>query len=432
MPFYPAVQPQSARRRDRGRARRREDRRRDRCGASSSSSRTRSCALRSTTRCPGELAARLVHLARQRHLVERQGARSSSCATTSARTTTPSPTESRQGQDEHGAVPRPGAARERWTWWSTSTSAWTPRRSTPTSCCRRPPGTRRTTSTRPTCTRSSTRSRRRCRRSGNRRRDWDIFKRSRRRSASWRRSPFPSRCATWSPRRSCTTRLTNWRSRRSATGREGECEPVPGKTMPHLRVVERDYANIYNKFISFGPMAREDGLSCNGVHVTIKTQYDQMLENPVMPMPDPRHMRCVEWGGKRYPSLEDVLDACNTLLLTAPETNGEACWQAFHHEEERVGLPLTDLADRVRGVHYELRRHHAPAEAPAHQPVLERHGQRRPRLLRLVHERRAANALAHAHRPPERCTSTTPGTWTSASTSRPTSRSSSRARPATS
>ena len=97
-------------------------------------------------------------------------------------------------------------------------------------------------------------------------------------------------------------------------------------------------------------MAREDGLSCNGVHVNIKTQYDQMLENPVMPMPDPRHMRCVEWGGKRYPSLEDVLDACNTLLLTAPETNGEACWQAFHHEEQHVGLPLADLADKVRGV----------------------------------------------------------------------------------
>ena len=130
----------------------------------------------------------------------------------------------------------------------------------------------------------------------------------------------------------------------------GECEPVPGKTMPHLRVVERDYANLYNKFISFGPLAREDGLGANGVQYPIKVQYDQMLENPVMPMPDPRHMRCVEWGGKRYPSLEDVLDACNTLLATAPETNGEVCWQAFHHEEERVGLPLTDLADGTRSV----------------------------------------------------------------------------------
>lgn len=131
---------------------------------------------------------------------------------------------------------------------------------------------------------------------------------------------------------------------------EGECAPVPGKTFPHVRVVERDYANIYNKFISFGPRAREDGVSAVGVQIPIKAQYDQMLENPVMPMPDPRHMRCVEWGGKRYPSLEDSLDACNTMLAIAPETNGEVCWQAFHHEEERVGLPLADLAANTRGV----------------------------------------------------------------------------------
>ena len=152
---------------------------------------------------------------------------------------------------------------------------------------------------------------------------------------------------------------------------EGECKPVPGKSMPHVRVVERDYANLYNKFISFGPKAREDGLSCNRRAHPIKKQYDQMLDNPIMPMPDPRHMRCVEWGGKRYPSLEDVLDACNTLLIVAPETNGEACCQAFHHEEHHVGLPLTDLADqRARRV-YELLRPHAPAEATAHQPVLD-------------------------------------------------------------
>ena len=56
---------------------------------------------------------------------------------------------------------------------------------------------------------------------------------------------------------------------------EGECEPVPGKTFPHLRVVERDYANLYNKFISFGPQAREDGVSAVGVQIPIKKQYDQ-------------------------------------------------------------------------------------------------------------------------------------------------------------
>jgi len=131
---------------------------------------------------------------------------------------------------------------------------------------------------------------------------------------------------------------------------EGEGEPVPGKTMPHLRVVERDYVNLYNRFVSFGPLAREDGVSGNGVHIPVKAQYDRMLENPVGGSPDPRHMRCVEWGGKRYPSVEDALDAANLLLALAPETNGEQAWQAFRHEEERVGLPLADLAEKVRGV----------------------------------------------------------------------------------
>ena len=167
----------------------------------------------------------------------------------------------------------------------------------------------------------------------------------------------------------------------------GECKAVPDKSFPHVRIVERDYANLYNKFISFGPKAREDGLSAVGVQIPIKKQYDQMLDNPIMPMPDPRHMRCVEWGGKRYPSLEDVLDAINTLLMCAPETNGEVCYQAFHHEEHHVGLPLVDLAEPYRNVSmtfYDLTRQ---TEATADQPVLDRDDERRSRLLCLVHER---------------------------------------------
>ncbi len=130
----------------------------------------------------------------------------------------------------------------------------------------------------------------------------------------------------------------------------GECEPVPGKTMPHIRVVERDYTNLYNRFVSFGPHAREDGLSGNGVHVPIERFYDELLENPVGGSPDPRHMRCVAWNGRKYPSLEDALDAANLLLHLSPETNGEVAYEAFRHEEERVGLPLADLAEKVRGV----------------------------------------------------------------------------------
>jgi nitrate reductase alpha subunit len=131
---------------------------------------------------------------------------------------------------------------------------------------------------------------------------------------------------------------------------KGECEAIPGKTMPHFRVVERDYANLYNRFISLGPKVREDGFSGNGVHVPAKEFYDELLENPVGGSPDPRHLRCVEWGSKKYPSLEDALDAANALLHLAPETNGAVSYAAFKHEEEVTGVPLADLAEGVRDV----------------------------------------------------------------------------------
>jgi len=35
-----------------------------------------------------------------------------------------------------------------------------------------------------------------------------------------------------------------------------ECEPVPGKTMPHFSIVERDYVNLVHRFNSLGPGSR--------------------------------------------------------------------------------------------------------------------------------------------------------------------------------
>ncbi|MBI2847150.1 MAG: nitrate reductase subunit alpha, partial [Chloroflexi bacterium] len=131
---------------------------------------------------------------------------------------------------------------------------------------------------------------------------------------------------------------------------QGECDLIPGKTMPHLRVAERDYVNLYNRFISFGPQARQDGVNGNGVQIPIQRFYDELLKNPVGISPNPWHMRCVSWNGEKHPSLEDVLDAANLVLYLAPETNGEVSHEAFKHEEERVGVPLADLAEPVRGV----------------------------------------------------------------------------------
>ncbi len=131
-----------------------------------------------------------------------------------------------------------------------------------------------------------------------------------------------------------------------------ECEPIPGKTMPNMKIVKRDYVNLYNKFISFGPLARELGIGAHGITFPIKTFYDKLLENPSDVPPDHKFTRSIEWNGKRYPSLESSLDAVNLLLYLAPETNGEIAYRGFKVEEEKVGLPLADLAEKNRNIRY--------------------------------------------------------------------------------
>lgn len=126
--------------------------------------------------------------------------------------------------------------------------------------------------------------------------------------------------------------------------KEGECEPIPGKTMPNFVVVERDYVNLYNRFISLGESARTDGMGLHGLHWHTDDLYDQLVEtHPTQ-----------TWNGKQYPSVKDAVEAANVILHFAPETNGEVGYRAFEAESKKVGLPLTDLAEPTRGVRYQF------------------------------------------------------------------------------
>ena len=121
---------------------------------------------------------------------------------------------------------------------------------------------------------------------------------------------------------------------------KGECEPIPGKTMPDMKLVERDYVNLHKRFISFGSKARENGIGAHGVNWGIEDMYDELLVTHPS----------VKWNGANYPSLDDVVDAANVILRLAPETNGEAAHRAFLEHEKNVGLPLADLAEGNRSV----------------------------------------------------------------------------------
>jgi nitrate reductase alpha subunit len=121
----------------------------------------------------------------------------------------------------------------------------------------------------------------------------------------------------------------------------GECEAIPGKTMPHFNVVERDYVNLYNRFISLGPLARK-GMGAHGIKYATEDFYDEVVNSQAHAV--------TEWNGEKYPSLKRAEDAANLVLHFAPETNGELAYRAYKHVEKSVGLPLADLAAESRDV----------------------------------------------------------------------------------
>ncbi|MDA7980937.1 MAG: molybdopterin-dependent oxidoreductase [Pirellulales bacterium] len=119
----------------------------------------------------------------------------------------------------------------------------------------------------------------------------------------------------------------------------GECEPVPGKNMPAFKVVKRDYANVYNQFISYGPNVRSNGLGAHGTHYDVADEYDKYAENH----------RTETWGGNTYPSLKQDIDACNVILNFATVTNGEMAYRSYQDMETKTGVPLAHLAEKNRG-----------------------------------------------------------------------------------
>jgi nitrate reductase alpha subunit len=118
--------------------------------------------------------------------------------------------------------------------------------------------------------------------------------------------------------------------------KNGECEPVPGETMPKLVVVERDYGAVLDKWLALGPLVEELGSSTKG-----------MTWKPLAEVAELRH-RNGERDGR--PSLARDVDWCEAILALSGVTNGRLALEGFRALEQRVGLQLADLAEETADV----------------------------------------------------------------------------------
>ncbi|MGD8429604.1 MAG: nitrate reductase subunit alpha [Ectothiorhodospiraceae bacterium] len=125
--------------------------------------------------------------------------------------------------------------------------------------------------------------------------------------------------------------------------KKGECDPVPGKTMPNLLVVERDYPQTFNRFTSVGPLLDKLGNGGKGISWNTEHEVDYLGRL------NGKHHGDGANNGR--PKMETAIDAAETIMSLAPETNGQVAvksWQALSKFTGREHAHLAEHAEHEK------------------------------------------------------------------------------------
>jgi len=127
-------------------------------------------------------------------------------------------------------------------------------------------------------------------------------------------------------------RVTDWKT--------GACQPVPGRTMPKLVTVTRDYPAIAQKMAALGPLLDTLGATTKGVTFQVGREVEYLR----------RKNGAVRGGvADGRPSIARDVQACEAILALSGTTNGHLATQGFHTLEQRTGTRLADLAAEHEG-----------------------------------------------------------------------------------
>src|SRR5699024_3778233 len=122
--------------------------------------------------------------------------------------------------------------------------------------------------------------------------------------------------------------------------KKGECEAVPGLTMPTLAEVERDYTAIHAKFASIGPLLEEKGMTTKGLTYDDGEFVEELGRLNGVHRSGPAAGR---------PKLVTDWRACGVILGLSGTTNGRMATEGFKPLEKRTGTRMHDLSAEHEG-----------------------------------------------------------------------------------
>lgn len=121
---------------------------------------------------------------------------------------------------------------------------------------------------------------------------------------------------------------------------KGEIQAVPGKTMPNFSIVERDYTQIYDKYVSLGPNLATGKIGAHGVSFSVAEEYEELKQLNGVYRED-----SIKGG---LPKLKTARQAADIILHLSSATNGRVSQKAYEQAELEHGVPLKDIsADRA-------------------------------------------------------------------------------------
>ncbi|GGK51212.1 nitrate reductase subunit alpha [Salinarimonas ramus] len=117
---------------------------------------------------------------------------------------------------------------------------------------------------------------------------------------------------------------------------KGECEPIPGKTMPSVALVERNYPDVFARFTSLGPALEKLGNGAKGLNWNTEREVANLGD---------LNGRIATGPTAGRPKVDTDIDACETILMLAPETNGEVAVKAWEALSKATGREHAHLAE---------------------------------------------------------------------------------------
>ncbi|MGW6059647.1 nitrate reductase subunit alpha [Streptomyces sp. NPDC055189] len=121
---------------------------------------------------------------------------------------------------------------------------------------------------------------------------------------------------------------------------KGECEPVPGRTMYNLAVVERDYGAVGEKFAALGPLIDTLGVTTKAITFDVGEEVAYLGEKN----------GTVRGGvADGRPRIDTAQRACEAILSLSGTSNGRLATQGFETLEKKVGTEMAHLAAEAEG-----------------------------------------------------------------------------------